>query len=90
MEDKANQANANLPPLPGNPADRVMVLTLYIDKKTNIVSVEGLLANKQLCYNVLAEGLKAVANFQPSSIIKPGFRPVQAMANFGRKIMGRR
>ncbi len=72
---------------PANDPNKVMVLTIYVDKTTNRVEVVGALGNKVLCLNAVAEAIKVIANFTPSPIIQPGLgnRIVNFARNFGRK-----
>jgi len=63
--------------------EQVRVLTIYIDKVTQRVSLEGLIGQKTLCFNVLAEAIKTVANFDPSKVqpvVRPGF--IAGVRNF--------
>ena len=71
-------------PGPAVPSNKVMVLTIYVDKVTQRVEVEGLLGNKTLCLNALAEAIKAIASFEPSPIVHPSTG--NRMVNFARKV----
>ena len=42
---------------------KVVVMTIYMNKATQRIEIEGLINQKQLCLNALAEAIKAVANF---------------------------
>lgn len=79
-----DQVGSQIGALPA--VNKVMVLTIYVDKVTQRVEVEGLLTNKPLCLNALAEAIKAVTNFAPSPIIQPA---KGGILGFARKIMGR-
>lgn len=61
-QDKVAGAEKNIE---GN---KIRVLTIYVDKVTQRVEVEGLIGNKQLCLNALGEAVKTVANFDPPRI----------------------
>ncbi len=72
-----------LKPLPG---DKIVVMIIYLDKKTQRVEIEGLIGNKPLCLNALAEAIKTVTNFEPSKIIVPQRPGLMGMV---KKIIGR-
>lgn len=73
-------------PNPGiiDPKDKVLVLSVYIDKKTQRVSIEGLIDKKQLCLNVLGEAVKTIANFEP-----PRVTPVKGFIPGVRNFLGK-
>jgi len=65
-----------------NSNENMAVLTIYVNKKTRQVSVNGLLSDKKLCLNALGEAVKCVANFESSKIIKPSGGLMNRMARF--------
>lgn len=67
-------------PMPG---EKLTVLVIRLDKNTKQVEVEGMIGNKLLCFNVIAEAIKTIASFDPSPIIKPA--PVGGMAGLSRR-----
>jgi len=69
---------------PQNDNELVEVIKVFVNKTTHQISVNGLLGEKTLCLNALAEALKIVANFQPSPIIQPGRKPAHNIMNFMR------
>ena len=73
-------------PMPGATEEKIVVLRILLDKKTQRVEVEGLIGNKTLCFNVIGEAIKTIANFEPSPIVAA---PKHGMMNFVRQKLGR-
>jgi len=74
------------PAPPEMPEGKITVLVIKLDKKTQRVEIEGMIGNKALCFNVIAEAIKTIANFDPSPIIKPQ----GGILGFARKFVPKR
>lgn len=64
--------------------EKVVILTILLDKKTGQISLNGILGQKQMVLNALGEAIKVVANFDP-----PKVQPVHGIINGARNLFKR-
>ncbi len=66
----------------GGPQEVKILFTIGVNKD-NVVMVGGDLNNKKLCYHLLAEAIKVVADYKPI-VVEPNL--THRMLNFARNL----
>jgi len=67
-----------------NNGSEVKVLFTIGINKDNVVMISGDLNNKKLCYHLLAEAIKVVADYNKPIITRPSLSITHQMLNFVR------